>query len=296
MGLMQIMPATAREYRVRNPYDPRSEYRGRIKRLKALIDQWGVELALAAYNAGEGAVEKFNGVPPYRETRTYVSRSSAWPASDNPNPDPNPEPRPEPAKPPNPTPNPEPPNPEPAGGQITRSNADSCVELGEAVSDGIPLQARHRRPGKSSRASTSPTTKPVCATSSRRRASTSSRSVRPAARARRPVAAAAPERLQPRVPRLQPGTGHAAQGRHAARAVARPPAPARVHNRRSSRRCSTTCTSGCGRAARCRTPSRRTATLFPGVYTASLLAGERSGNLDAVLRRYVELREDHRDA
>jgi hypothetical protein len=74
MGLMQIMPATAREYRVRNPYDPRTNIEVGIKRLKGLIDKWGVELALAAYNAGEGAVEKFNGVPPYRETRTYVSK------------------------------------------------------------------------------------------------------------------------------------------------------------------------------------------------------------------------------
>ena len=48
------------------------------------------------------------------------------------------------------------------------------------------------------------------------------------------------------------------------------------------------CTSGCGRAPRCPTRSPRTATLFPSVYTASLLAGERSGNLDAVLRRFVE--------
>jgi type II secretory pathway component PulF len=54
----------------------------------------------------------------------------------------------------------------------------------------------------------------------------------------------------------------------------------------SSRSCSTTSTSACGRAARCRKRSRRTG-LFPGVYTASLLAGEKSGNLEQVLRRYV---------
>jgi hypothetical protein len=75
MGLMQIMPATAREYRVRNPYDPRTNIEVGVKRLKDLLDKWGaVDLALAAYNAGEGAVQKFQGIPPYRETRSYVSR------------------------------------------------------------------------------------------------------------------------------------------------------------------------------------------------------------------------------
>jgi hypothetical protein len=74
MGLMQLMPQTAREYKVRNPYDPRANIEAGIKKLKTLIDKWGVELALAAYNAGEGAVMRFNGVPPYRETRSYVSR------------------------------------------------------------------------------------------------------------------------------------------------------------------------------------------------------------------------------
>ena len=74
MGLMQLMPATAREYNVRNPYDPKANIAAGVKHLKSLIDRWGVELALAAYNAGEGAVKKFNGVPPYRETRNYVRR------------------------------------------------------------------------------------------------------------------------------------------------------------------------------------------------------------------------------
>ena len=74
MGLMQLMPSTAREYNVRNPYDPKSNVSAGVKHLKSLIDRWGVELALAAYNAGEGAVKKFNGIPPYRETRNYVSR------------------------------------------------------------------------------------------------------------------------------------------------------------------------------------------------------------------------------
>jgi soluble lytic murein transglycosylase-like protein len=74
MGLMQLMPSTAREYKVRNPYDPKANISAGVKHLKSLIDRWGVELALAAYNAGEGAVKKFNGVPPYRETRNYVSK------------------------------------------------------------------------------------------------------------------------------------------------------------------------------------------------------------------------------
>jgi hypothetical protein len=74
MGLMQLMPSTAKEYNVRNPFDPRANIDAGIKRLKTLIDKWGTEVALAAYNAGEGAVMKFNGIPPYQETRNYVTR------------------------------------------------------------------------------------------------------------------------------------------------------------------------------------------------------------------------------
>jgi hypothetical protein len=74
MGLMQLMPSTAREYKVRNPFDPRANIEAGIKHLKSLIDRFGEEVALAAYNAGEGAVRKFKGIPPYRETRNYVSR------------------------------------------------------------------------------------------------------------------------------------------------------------------------------------------------------------------------------
>jgi hypothetical protein len=74
MGLMQLMPATARTYNVRNPFDPRANIEAGVKHLKSLIDRFGIELALAAYNAGEGAVAKFKDVPPYRETRNYVSR------------------------------------------------------------------------------------------------------------------------------------------------------------------------------------------------------------------------------
>jgi membrane-bound lytic murein transglycosylase B len=80
MGLMQLMPQTAREYNVRNPYDPKANIEAGIKKLKSLIDKWGVvDLALAAYNAGEGAVLRFNGIPPYKETRDYVTRIlSLW--------------------------------------------------------------------------------------------------------------------------------------------------------------------------------------------------------------------------
>jgi membrane-bound lytic murein transglycosylase B len=74
MGLMQLMPAVAREYKVKNAYDPKANIDAGIKKLKGLIDKWGVDLALAAYNAGEGAVMRFNGIPPYRETQNYVAK------------------------------------------------------------------------------------------------------------------------------------------------------------------------------------------------------------------------------
>jgi membrane-bound lytic murein transglycosylase B len=74
MGLMQLMPSVAREYKVRNAYDPKANINAGVQKLAGLIEKWGVELALAAYNAGEGAVLKFNGVPPYRETQNYVRK------------------------------------------------------------------------------------------------------------------------------------------------------------------------------------------------------------------------------
>lgn len=74
MGLMQIMPSVAREYNVRNAYDPQANITAGVLRLKSLIDKWGTELGLAAYNAGEAAVMRYGGVPPYRETQSYVSR------------------------------------------------------------------------------------------------------------------------------------------------------------------------------------------------------------------------------
>ena len=74
MGLMQLMPATARQYAVADPYDPASNIEAGIKHLKSLMQRLPVALALAAYNAGEAAVQRFNGIPPYPETRSYVSR------------------------------------------------------------------------------------------------------------------------------------------------------------------------------------------------------------------------------
>ena len=73
MGLMQLMPATARQYAVADPFDPASNIEAGIKHLKSLLQRLPVALALAAYNAGEGAVQRFNGIPPYPETRSYVS-------------------------------------------------------------------------------------------------------------------------------------------------------------------------------------------------------------------------------
>jgi soluble lytic murein transglycosylase-like protein len=74
MGLMQLMPATARQYAVADPYDPASNIEAGVKHLKSLLQRLPVALALAAYNAGEATVQRFNGIPPYPETRNYVSR------------------------------------------------------------------------------------------------------------------------------------------------------------------------------------------------------------------------------
>jgi soluble lytic murein transglycosylase-like protein len=75
MGLMQLMPQTARQYAVADPYDARANIEAGIRHLKSLLDRFpSVNLALAAYNAGEAAVQRFRGVPPYAETRAYVSR------------------------------------------------------------------------------------------------------------------------------------------------------------------------------------------------------------------------------
>jgi soluble lytic murein transglycosylase-like protein len=74
MGLMQLMPATARRFNVTDPYNPQANIEGGIRYLRTLLDRFPERLALAAYNAGEAAVDRFRGIPPYAETRDYVTR------------------------------------------------------------------------------------------------------------------------------------------------------------------------------------------------------------------------------
>ncbi len=78
---MQLMPATARRLGVRKPFDPKENIRGGTAYLAELAARYGdtrPDLVLAAYNAGERAVEEHKGVPPYRETREYVRRVLAF--------------------------------------------------------------------------------------------------------------------------------------------------------------------------------------------------------------------------
>jgi soluble lytic murein transglycosylase-like protein len=77
VGLMQVMPSTARQYGITNLYDPSSNIRAGVTHLKTLLDRFPLALALAAYNAGEAAVERFAGIPPYPETVDYVARVRA---------------------------------------------------------------------------------------------------------------------------------------------------------------------------------------------------------------------------
>jgi soluble lytic murein transglycosylase-like protein len=76
MGLMQLMPDTARFHNVGDAYNPEENVEGGVRHLRMLLDRYrgDLELSLAAYNAGSGAVEKHQGIPPFSETREYVRR------------------------------------------------------------------------------------------------------------------------------------------------------------------------------------------------------------------------------
>lgn len=79
-GLMQLMPATARLYRVTNPYDPVQNIDAGVRHLKMLMNRFPgkLDLVLAAYNSGEKTVDHFKGIPPFSETQSYVKKVLHW--------------------------------------------------------------------------------------------------------------------------------------------------------------------------------------------------------------------------
>jgi len=79
IGLMQLMPETAKEYGVENIYDPKENIEGGVKYLRDLIKLYNkkTNLVLAAYNAGQEAIKKYKGIPPYPETKNYIEKVMA---------------------------------------------------------------------------------------------------------------------------------------------------------------------------------------------------------------------------